>query len=92
MPSADVLIAVEGHRLLLTAVSKILPAEADLAVVCGYEAVVGDDDAMGVPPDVVAFALINPNDTPVTDCTQERRLSRQSAKPRRIVASVQHRK
>jgi hypothetical protein len=47
---------------------------------------------MGVPPDVVAFALINPNDTPVTGGTQERRLSRQSAKPRRIVVSVQHRK
>ena len=39
-----------GHRLLLTAGSIILPAEADLAVVCGYEAVVGDDAPMGVPP------------------------------------------
>jgi hypothetical protein len=47
---------------------------------------------MGVPPNVVAFALISPNDTSVIGGTQERRLSRQSAKPRRIVASVQHRK
>src|SRR5208283_908570 len=51
--AADELLGREGHRLLAVVIPVILPAEADLALVHGHQAVVGDGDAMGIAPDVV---------------------------------------
>ena len=56
--------AVEGHRLLAVAVPVILPAEADLAVVHGHQAVVGDGDAVGIAPDIVEN-LCRPGERPL---------------------------
>src|SRR5271165_5099026 len=51
--AADELPGLEGHGLLAVVIPVILPAEADLAVVHGDQAVVGDGDAVGIPPDIV---------------------------------------
>ena len=62
--AADELPAVQGHRLLAVAVPVILPAEADLAVVHGHQAVVGDGDTVGIPPDIVEN-LCRPGEGPL---------------------------
>ncbi len=46
-----------GHDLLLAAVSIVPPAEGDVIVVEGNEAMVGDGDAMGVARQVVENVL-----------------------------------
>src|SRR5271167_3762891 len=51
--AADELPGLEGHGLLTVVIPVILPAEADLAVLHGDQAVVGDGDAVGIPPDIV---------------------------------------
>ena len=56
--------AVKGHRLLAIAIPVILPAEADLAVVHGHQAVVGDGNTMGIPPDIVED-LFRPGERPL---------------------------
>src|ERR1700712_162990 len=51
--AANELISIQGHDLLAVAIPIIFPAEPDLAVVHGHQAVVGDGDAMGISPDIV---------------------------------------
>ena len=51
--AADELATIQGHDLLAIAIPVIPPAELDLAVVDGHQPVVGNGDAMGVPPDIV---------------------------------------
>src|SRR6267154_2129570 len=46
--TADELFSSQGHRLLAIAIPVILPPEADLAVVYGHQAVVGDRNTMGI--------------------------------------------
>ena len=51
--AAEELLAIEGHRLLAIAITVVLPAEADLAVVHGDQPVVGYGDAVRVAADIV---------------------------------------
>src|SRR5262249_56551198 len=51
--AADELSAVERHRFLPVAVTIVLPAEADLAVVDRQQSIVGDGDAVRVAADVL---------------------------------------
>src|SRR6266853_1822624 len=51
--AADELATIQRHRLLAVAVSVILPAEPDLAVIHGQQPVVGDGDTVSVASDIV---------------------------------------
>src|SRR5271167_279115 len=51
--AADELPGLEGHGLLTVVIPVILPAEADLAVVHGDQAVVGDGNTVGIAADVI---------------------------------------
>ena len=51
--AADELVGLEGHRFVLVAAPVVLPAEADLAVVDGQQAAVGDGDAVGIAADIL---------------------------------------
>ena len=62
--ATDELVGLKGHRLLTIAISVILPAEADLAVVHGHQAVVGDGDTVGIPPDIIED-LFRPSERPL---------------------------
>ena len=62
--AANELIGIQRSCLLAVAVPVILPAEADLAVVHGHQAVVGDGDAVGIPADVVED-LCRPGERPL---------------------------
>jgi hypothetical protein len=51
--ATDEFVGREGHRLLTVGVPVILPVEADLAVVHGHQAVVGDRDTVGIAADII---------------------------------------
>src|SRR4051794_11636451 len=51
--AADEFIGRERHRLLTVGISIVFPVKADLAVVDGHQAVVGDGDAMGIAADII---------------------------------------
>ncbi len=55
--SPDELLGGERHDALALAISIILPAETDLAILDGEESVVGNGDTMRVAPDVVEDLL-----------------------------------
>src|SRR5208282_966558 len=48
--AANELIGIQGHDLLAVAIAVVLPPEPDLAVVHGHQAIIGDGDAVGIPP------------------------------------------
>ena len=50
--AAQKLGCVEGHHSLVISVGIILPAEGDMVVLEGDEAMVGDGDAMGVAGEI----------------------------------------
>src|SRR6202000_2542268 len=51
--ATDELPAVEAHDFLAVFLPIILPAKLDFAVTDRHQAVIGDGDAMGIPPDVL---------------------------------------
>src|ERR1700687_5993953 len=51
--ATDELAGLKGHRLLAVVVPVILPAKADLAILDRQQAVVGNGDAVGIPPDIL---------------------------------------
>src|SRR3984957_18877725 len=62
--AADELLGREGHRLLAVVVPIILPAETNLTVVHGYQAVVGDGDTVRIAP-VIVDNLGRPGEWPL---------------------------
>jgi len=62
--AADELLGGEGHCLPAVVVPVIPPVEADLAVVHGHQAIVGDGNAVGIAPDVVEN-LLRPGERPL---------------------------
>ena len=56
--------ASKAHRLLPVAMPVVLPAEPNLAVIDGHQPVVGDGDAMSIPPDIVEN-LCRPGERPL---------------------------
>ncbi len=55
--STDELIRIQRHHLGLVDGTIVLPAEADLAIVAGEKAAVGNGDAMGVATEIVENRL-----------------------------------
>ena len=51
--AANELFSREGHCLLTVVVAVVFPAEAYLVAVHGHQPVVGNGDAMGVPPHIL---------------------------------------
>ena len=56
--------AAKGHRFLAIAIPVILPPEADPGRLNGHQAVVGDRNTMGIPPDIVED-LFRPGERPL---------------------------
>src|ERR1700686_823437 len=51
--AADELVSRESHGLLTVVIAIILPSKADLAVVHGNQAIVGDGDTVGIAADII---------------------------------------
>lgn len=49
----DKLLGLDGHGLLFVAIGVVPPAEGDLAILEGKDAVVADGDPVGVPAEVL---------------------------------------